>query len=117
VDVGLDPPSIATSAVSTFGRRQFGALASVPGVDFPPPRLDLDALRLEPVDVLRLLESQPLRPGSGLGSVDLSLFRYDGRLAWRALEDVPDAGVRTLYVDAGTGEVLLEKVDAPEGEP
>jgi hypothetical protein len=85
-------------------------------MDFPPPPLDLDALRLEPVDVLRLLEDRPLGMGPGRGGFDLSLFRHGRRLAWRVLQDVAAAGFRTQYVDAGTGEVLLEKVDSREGE-
>ena len=116
VDIDLDPPSIATGEVGTFGRRQLQKLASIPGLDFPPHRLDLDALRLEPIDVLRLLEDRPSGIGPSLGNVELSLFRHGGRLAWRVLQDVGAAGFRTLYVDAGTGEVLLEKVDSGAAE-
>src|SRR5262249_60911612 len=93
--------------VGAFGRRQFERLAPVPGIEFPPPRLDLEALRLEPAEVLRLLEDRPVTAGENLGRVDLSLFRYDGHLAWRVLQEVPGVGVPTLYVHAGDGRVLL----------
>lgn len=111
VDVGLDLPSVVTGSLGTFGRQQFKELASIQGMDFPPPRLDLDSLQLEVVDVLRVLGNRPLRTGAGLGSLDLSLFCYEGHLAWRVLQEVRALGFRTLFLHAGDGRVLFEKVD------
>ena len=111
VDVGLAPASVTTGPVGTFGRQQFKQLASVQGMDFPPPHLDLDPLRLEPVDVLRALENQPFGTGAGLGRVDLGLFHYEGHLAWRVLQEVEGVGLRTLFLAADDGHVLFEKVD------
>jgi hypothetical protein len=37
VEIGLDPQSVVTGPVGTFGRRQFEHLASIPGMNFPPP--------------------------------------------------------------------------------
>jgi hypothetical protein len=111
IDVGLEPRSVAVGPAGTFGRQQFDKLASIPGMDFPPPSLDLTALGLEPVDVLRAVEDRPVALGAGPGQVELSLFQYDGQLAWRVLQEVHPVGVRTLYLHAGDGRVLFEKVD------
>src|SRR5262245_55343685 len=56
VDLTLEPRSLAVAPVGTFGRKQFKELASIEGMDFPPPTLTLDGLRLEALDVLRALE-------------------------------------------------------------
>jgi len=111
VDVTLHPRSVTAGPVGTFGRRQLEQMASIPGVNFPPPQLDLGALRLEPADVLRILADRPMAGSAEPARVDLSLFQSEGRLMWRVLQDVPAVGVRTLHVDAETGRVLLEKVD------
>lgn len=116
VDVDLDSLSVVTGSVGTFGRQQFNRLASIQGMSFPPPQLDLDHLHLAPGDVLRVLEDQPLGPGAGLGVVDLSLFCYEGHLAWRVLQEVLGVGFRTLFLHAGDGHLLFEKVD-PWCEP
>jgi hypothetical protein len=113
VDVDLDPPALRSGPVSTFGRGQLGRLASVPGLPFPPPRLDLDELRLEPAGVLRAVAERSFGPGPDPGRVDLSLCRHDGHLAWRVLQEVVGVGVRTLFLHAGDGRVLFEKVDRP----
>jgi len=82
---------------------------------FPPPGLNLDELRLEAVDILRVLEEHsPFGLRAGLGTVHLSVFRHAGHLAWRALQEVEGVGIRTLFLDAGDGQVLFEKVDRYE---
>lgn len=116
VDVVLDSYSIETGLVGTYGRRQFKQLASIQGIEFPPSRLDLDSLNLEPVDVLSALKNRPLGIGAGFGRVDLGLCHYEGHLAWRVLQEVQTVGFRTMFLHAGDGHVLFEKVD-PWCEP
>jgi hypothetical protein len=109
---------VVVGPVGAFGQKQFKELASIEGMDFPPPKLNLDGLRLEAVDVLRVLEEHsPLELRAGLGTVHLSVFLHDGHLAWRALQEVEGVGFRTLFLDAGDGHVLFEKVDRCEPDP
>jgi len=111
VDVALDPYSVEIGPVGNYGRRQFKQLANIQGIEFPAPRLDLDSLRIEPVGVLSILRNKPLGVGAGYGRVDLGLTNYEGHLAWRVLQEVQNVGFRTLFLHAGDGHVLFEKVD------
>jgi hypothetical protein len=87
VDVSLQRRAVVIGSVGTFGREQFRQLASVRGIEFPPPVLDLGELRLEAADVLRLLKERPLLGTTlGLGEVQLGVCLHEGRLAWRALQ-------------------------------
>jgi hypothetical protein len=115
VDVGLHPRSVVAGPVNTFGREQFQQLASIPGLSFPPEPLELDGLRLEPADVVRLVTEGPLVPGAASARLDLGLCRHDGRLAWRVLQELRPVGFRTLFVDAATGHALYEQVDPGTG--
>ena len=56
VNLSVNPRSVAVGASGTFGRKQFKELASIEGADLPPPPINLDELRLEAVDVLRVLD-------------------------------------------------------------
>jgi hypothetical protein len=112
VDMPLDPRRAVMGFVGTFGRQQFRQLASLSGVEFPPPALDLRELRLETPDILRLLTERPWLETTGrLGTVQLSVFLHEGRLAWRALQEVDRVGLRTIFFDARNGNALFEKVD------
>jgi hypothetical protein len=111
VEHRVEPRSteILSVGTGTYGRRQFEELAAAPGMSFPPPALDLGALRLEVADVLRrLAETSPF--GDALGEVSLGVCVHEGTLAWRAHQEVP-AGFRTLFLDAADGRVLYDKVD------
>jgi hypothetical protein len=109
----LEPRSTRILSVGTHGRPQLEELASVPGMTFPPPALDLGALRLEVADVLRrLAQTSPF--GDALGEVSLGVCVHEGTLAWRALQEVP-AGFRTVFLDAADGRVLYEKIDRAAG--
>jgi hypothetical protein len=114
VDVGLHPRSVVAGPVNTFGRQQVQQLASIPGFSFPPEVLDLDGLRVETTDVVRLVTEGALAPGAASARLDLGLCRHDGRLAWRVLQELRPAGFRT-FVDAATGHVLYEQVDPGTG--
>ena len=107
----LDPYSVGICSIGNYGRRQFKQLANIQGIEFPAPRMDLDSLRIEPVGVLRILKNKPLGVGAGYGRVDLGLTHYEGHLAWRVLQEVHKVGFRTLFLHAGDGHVLFEKVD------
>ena len=110
VEVSVKTGSARLMSSGTFGPDQFKALAAIPGNEFPPPALDLRGLQLEVEDVWRILATtSPF--GANTGEVALSLFVHEGRLAWRALQDVAAVGFRTLFLDAGDGQVLYEKVD------
>ena len=109
VDVKPDPPSVTLGSSGTYGREQFAQLASIQGWDFPPSRLDLDGLQLEPSDVLRILDSRAAGHRSELGDIALSLFNHEGRLAWRVLQEIGTLGLRTLFLDARDGRVLYER--------
>jgi hypothetical protein len=111
VDVVLDPYSVGIGSIGNYGRRQFKQLANIQGIEFPAPRMDLDSLRIEPVGVLSILKNKPLEVGAGYGRVDLGLTHYEGHLAWRVLQEVHKVGFRTLFLHAGDGHVLFEKVD------
>ena len=77
-------------------------------MEFPPSRLQLDALQLEPSDVLRIVENRPVGTGAELGNIALSLFNHEGRLAWRVVQEIDALGARTLFLDARDGRVLYE---------
>jgi hypothetical protein len=110
VELRSEPRSARILSTGTYGRRQFTELAALRGVDFPPPALDLTRLRLEIPDVVASVQrTGPF--GAAMGTLDLSVCVHDGRLAWRALQEAPGVGFRTLLVDAGDGSVLHEKVD------
>ena len=110
VEVSVKSRSAKLMSSGTYGRDQFKTLAEIPGGGFPPPALDLRGLQLEVEEVWRILAaSSPF--GANMGEVALSIFVHEGRLAWRALQDVDRLGVRTLFLDAGDGHVLYEKVD------
>jgi hypothetical protein len=111
-DVALQiaPRSLRIVSASSFGRRQVEELSAIPGAAFPPPTLELAGLRLEISDVLDVLRRNPVL-GTAMGTLSLGLCVHDGRLAWRALQEVPRVGFRTLVLDAGAGHVLYEKVD------
>jgi hypothetical protein len=110
VEVRPEPTSSRIVSTGTFGRRQFRELAARRGHEFPPPALDLTRIRLEVPDVVAMLRrTSPL--GAAMGRLDLSVCVCEGRLAWRALQEVPAVGFRTLLVDAGDGSVLHEHVD------
>lgn len=110
VEVCVEPGSVRLLSTGTFGPGQVKELASVPGFEFPPRALDLSAILFDVSDVVRKLKS-PGPFGPGAGALVLSTCIYNGRLAWRALQDVPGAGVRTLLLDAGDGRVLFDKTD------
>jgi hypothetical protein len=117
VDVGLQPRLVAAGPVNAFGRQQFQQLASIPGFSFPPEILDLDEVRLEPADILRLVTEGSLARGATTERLELGLCRHEGRLAWRVLQELKPVGVRTLFVDAASGHVLYEQVDPGTGVP
>ena len=108
VDVKPDPLSATLGSSGTYRREQFSQLASIQGLEFPPSRLQLDALQLEPSDVLRIVENRPVGTGAELGNIALSLFNHEGRLAWRVLQEIDALGARTLFLDARDGRVLYE---------
>jgi hypothetical protein len=110
VEWRAESQTLTVISAGTCGHRQFRELAAMRGVEFPPPTLDLARLRLEIADVLAILQhASPF--GEIMGSVDLGLCVHDGRLAWRVLQEVSDAGFRTLLVAADDGQVLYDKVD------
>lgn len=112
VVVRLQPRAITVGAVGTYGREQFKALRTIRGLEFPPPPLDLDHLRIGPLQVLDLIRAKPLPAASqGLGDMRLSLCCHEAHLAWRALQEVPRVGFRTLLLDARDAHVLFEKID------
>lgn len=110
IEVSVKARSARMTSAGTYGPEQFKTLAETPGLEFPPPALDLRGLQLEVEDVWRILQTtSPF--GAKMGEVALSIFVHEGRLAWRALQDVDRVGFRTLFLDAGDGHVLYEKVD------
>jgi hypothetical protein len=110
VQVSLRPRSSRIISSGTYGARQFAELNAVQGFEFPPPTLDLSCLRLGTEDVVVTLQrTTPLGPV--MGSLGLSLCLHDGRLSWRALQEAPESGCRTVVVDAGDGQLLFEKID------
>lgn len=116
VEFCFEPRTWRIISTGTYGRRQFQELATIPGAEFPPPMLDLTCLRLEiPELVATLQRTSPL--GVAMGTVSLGVCVHDGQLAWRALQEVPGVGFRTLLVDAGDGHVLYEKVDWWQSAP
>ena len=110
IEVSVKTGSARMTSSGTYGPDQFKTLAATPGLEFPPPALDLRGLQLEVEDVWRILAAtSPF--GANMGEVALSIFVHEGRLAWRALQEVAAVGFRTLFLDAGDGQVLYEKVD------
>ncbi len=109
VEAKPDPLSVTLGSSGTYRREQFAQLASIQGWEFPPARLDLDALQLEPSDVVRILDSRPVGHHAELGDIALSLFNHEGRLAWRVLQEVGTLGMRTVFLDARDGRVLYER--------
>lgn len=110
IEVSVKTGSAKMTSAGTFGRDQFKTLAETPGLEFPPPALDLRGLQLEVEDVWRILAAtSPF--GANMGEIALSIFVHEGRLAWRALQDVAAVGFRTVFLDAADGHVLYEKVD------
>lgn len=110
VALQMAPRSLRIVSAGTFGRRQVEELSAIRGAAFPPPTLELAGLRLEIADVLDVLRGNTVL-GTAPGTLSLGLCVHDGRLAWRALQEVPGVGFRTLLLDAGAGHVLYEKVD------
>jgi hypothetical protein len=91
----------------TFSAAQMKQLSAA-GVEFPPPALALENLGLEPRDVLDRLRDDAAG-GSIVGTVHLSLCVFDSQLAWRAIQERPDGGVRTLILSAHNGSTLYER--------
>ena len=116
VEFCSEPRTLKITSTGTYGRRQFRELVAVPGVEFPPPILDLTRLRLEIPELVAMLQrTSPL--GVAMGTVRLGLCVHDGHLAWRALQEVAEIGFRTLLVDADDRHVLYDKVDWWQGGP
>lgn len=110
VQTNLRPRSSQVISSGTYGAQQFAELNAVQGFEFPPPALDLTNLRLGLEDaVVTLQRTTPLGPL--MGSLGLSLCLHDGRLSWRAQQEVPESGYRAAVVDAGDGRLLFEKID------
>lgn len=114
VEVQLASRTPRVISSGTYGPESISQLSSVPGFDFPPPSIEPRAVAQvsSTRDVLEHLRARQVSPGRLLAEqVALSLCSHDGRLAWRAVHDVPGVGVRTLIVDAVGGGVLFEKFD------
>lgn len=110
VEVGIQPSRVRLISSGVFGPKQIKELGAVPGLEFPPRVIDLAAVRVDVVDVLRRLgEPGPLRVGAG--AITLSLCVHEQLLAWRVLQDVPNAAFRTLMLDVESGRVLYDRVD------
>jgi hypothetical protein len=113
IETVLAPRSTRIVVVGTYGRDQFKALAGVTGMVFPPPALDLSALRLELDEVLTAIQrTSPFASPSG--KLSLSVCLYSDHLAWRVLQEAV-AGFRTVFLHAEDGRVLFEKIDWSEG--
>ncbi len=110
VEVCLQPQSVRLVSSGTYGRQQIEQLLAIQGFEFPPRPIDLGAVRLEVADVLDAL-ARPGERSRGAGELTLSLCVHEGRLAWRALQDAPRSGVRTLILDAADGRVLYDRGD------
>lgn len=110
VQVSLRPRSSRIISSGTYGAQQVAELSAVQGFEFPPPTLDLSYLRLGVEDVLAILQ-RTTRLGPLMGSLGLSLCLHNGRLSWRAQQEVPESGYRAAVVDAGDGQLLFENTD------
>jgi len=116
VELCSEPRALTVLSAGTYGRRQFMRLATLPGLEFPPPTLDLSRLRLEIPDVVTMLKRMS-RLGETMGTLALSVCVHDGHVAWRALQEVAEVGFSTLLIDAADGHVLYEKVDWWQSTP
>jgi hypothetical protein len=97
-----------------YSDEQFAQLSALPGSGFPPEPLDVDSIALDSREALGLAANRVTEKGRAFrsgGALQLLLRKLDGRPTWHIQYEVPDSlGVYVLMVDAGTGEVMYERL-------